>query len=134
VTSLVGEIRAAVRADADIAVIPSVARPTAGAWYEGADLRALAESAGIVEACFYESSAERIRADIWDVRRRMAGAGRLRGILRPAYPDLQSRDNVIASAQALHKAGVRDIAFYNYGHLRRMNLAWIADALAALGE
>ena len=35
VTSLVGEIRAAVRKDATVAVIPSVARPTAGAWYEG---------------------------------------------------------------------------------------------------
>jgi hypothetical protein len=134
VTSLVAEIRDAVRADAEVAVIPSVARSTAGAWYEGSDLRALAEAAGFIEACFYEPSAERIRADLWDVRRRMGGAGRLRGILRPAYPDLQSRADVIASAQALHEAGIRDIAFYNYGHLRRMNLGWIADALAALGE
>ena len=38
VTSLVAEIRAAVRADANVAVIPSVARPTGGAWYEGSDL------------------------------------------------------------------------------------------------
>ena len=35
VTSLVAEIRDAVRDDATVAVIPSVARPTAGAWYEG---------------------------------------------------------------------------------------------------
>ena len=54
VTSLVAEIRASVRPDANVAVIPSVARPTGGAWYEGSDLRALAEAAGIVEACFYE--------------------------------------------------------------------------------
>jgi hypothetical protein len=32
VTSLVAEIRAAVRNDAEVAVIPSVARPTGGAW------------------------------------------------------------------------------------------------------
>ena len=31
---------------------------------------------------------------------------------------------------ALRDAGISDIAFYNYGHLRRSNLAWIADALA----
>ena len=54
VTSLVAEIRAAVRKDAAVAVIPSVARPTGGAWYEGSDLAALAEAAGIIEACFYE--------------------------------------------------------------------------------
>ena len=42
VTSLVAEIRASVRKDASVAVIPSVARPTGGAWYEGSDLAALA--------------------------------------------------------------------------------------------
>ena len=45
----------------DVAVIPSVARPTGGAWYEGSDLAALAETAGIIEACFYEPSAMRVR-------------------------------------------------------------------------
>ena len=89
VTSLVREIRDAVRKDATVAVIPSVARPTAGAWYEGSDLKALAEAAGIVEACFYEHGAERIKADLFDVKRRLRGQGRLRGILRPAYPDLE---------------------------------------------
>ena len=128
------EIRAAVRKDAAVAVIPSVARPTAGAWYEGSDLRALAAAAGIIEACFYEPSAARIRADIFDVQRRLGGDGRLRGILRPAFPDLQSRGEVVAAAEALRDAGVDEIAFYNYGHLRRQNLAWIADALAVFGE
>jgi hypothetical protein len=56
VTSLVADIRAAVRKDAAVAVIPSVARPTGGAWYEGTDLKALAAAAGIIEACFYEPS------------------------------------------------------------------------------
>ncbi len=133
-TSLVREIRAAVRKDANVAVIPSVARPTGGAWYEGSDLRALAETAGIIEACFYEPSAARIRADIWDVQRRLNGAGKLRGILRPGFPDLQSRGEVVAAAEALRDAGIAEIAFYNYGHLRRSNLAWIADALEVLGE
>ena len=55
VTSLIRDIRDAVRADATVAVIPSVARPTGGAWYEGSDLCALAEAAGTIEACFYEA-------------------------------------------------------------------------------
>jgi hypothetical protein len=133
VTSLVREIRAAVRPSATVSIIPSVARPTAGAWYEGTDLAALAEAAGVIEACFYEPTAERIRADLFDVQRRLRTRGKLRGILRPGFPDLQSRGELVAAAEALRDAGVSEIAFYNYGHLRRANLAWIADALAVFG-
>lgn len=129
VTSLVTEIRAAVRADANVAVIPSVARPTGGAWYEGTDLAALAAVAGIIEACFYEPSAERVRADLFDIRRRLRGAGSLRGILRPSYPDLATEGDFLAAVAALREGGVDQLAFYNYGHLRRANLAWIGKAL-----
>jgi hypothetical protein len=114
-------------------VIPTVARPTAGACYEGTDLSALARTADAIEACFYEPSVARVRAEIADVRRR-AGGGKLRGILRPAWPDLQTKAEVVGAVAALRDAGVADIAFYNYGHLRRANLAWIADALAVLGD
>jgi hypothetical protein len=134
VTSLVREIRAAVRSDATVAIIPSVARPTAGAWYEGSDLPALARATGIIEACFYEPGVERVRADVRDVKRRLDGVGTLRGILRPGFPDVQSRRELIAAAQVLRKEGISQIAFYNYGHLRRSNLSWIADALAAFGD
>lgn len=133
VTSLVREIRAAVRTDATVAVIPSVARPTGGAWYEGSDLPALAAAAGIVEACFYEPAVERVRADVGDVQRRLQGRGRLRGILRPGFPDLQNRGDLVAAARALREGGVSEIAFYNYGHLRHSSVSWIGDALAAFG-
>jgi hypothetical protein len=129
VTSLVAEIRAAVRADAEVAVIPSVARPTAGAWYEGSELGALAESAGIIEACFYEPDAMRVKADLFDIRRRLKGKGRLRGILRPSHPDLAAKDEFLAAVEALREGGVDELAFYNWGHLRRSNLAWIGEAL-----
>ena len=129
VTSLVAEIRAAVRKDVAIAVIPSVARPTGGAWYEGTDLKALAKIAGCIEACFYEPSAMRVKADLFDLKRRLNGTGKLRGILRPAYPDLSSRGEFLAAVAALRDGGVTELAFYNWGHLRRANLGWIADAL-----
>jgi hypothetical protein len=133
VASLVRDIRTAVRPSATVAVIPSVARPTGGAWYEGSDIRALAQAAGILEACFYEPNPERVQCDAWDVQRRLRGAGRLRGILRPAHPDLASRDAVVAAVGALRRAGIEDLAFYNYGHLRESSLRWIADALAQSG-
>lgn len=134
VTTLVGEIRAAVRSDATVAVIPSVARPTAGAWYEGSDLAALARTADALEVCFYEPGVARIRADAFDVQRRVGDAAKLRGVLRPAWPDLQSAAEVVGAVKALGDAGISDVAFYNYGHVRAAGLAWIAEALAAAGD
>lgn len=129
VTSLVAEIRAAVRNDVSVAVIPSVARPTAGAWYEGSDLRAFAETTGLIEACFYEPSVQRIKSDLFDLARRLRGTGRIRAILRPSYPDLSTKAEFLAAVAALREGGVEDFAFYNWGHLRRSNLEWIGEAM-----
>jgi hypothetical protein len=129
VTSLVADIRAAVRKDAAVAVIPSVARPTAGAWYEGSDLSALMNAAGIIEACFYEPGAARVKADLFDIKRRLHNRGTLRGILRPAYPDFTQREEFLAAVASLLANGVNEIAFYNWGHLRSANLAWIGEAM-----
>ncbi len=128
VTSLIRDIRAAVRSDAAVAVIPSVARPTAGAWSEGSDLAGLGAAAGVIEACFYEPGAMRVKAELFDLRRR-AGAARLRGILRPAHPDFADKGEFLAAVAALRAGGVDDLAFYNWGHLRSGNLAWIGEAL-----
>ena len=132
VTSLVRDIRGAVRKDVDVAVIPSVARPTGGAWYEGSDLAALADATGIIEACFYEPGAQRVKADLFDIRRRLRGKGHLRGIVRPAFPDLETKGEFLAAMQALGAGGVSEVAFYNWGHLRSANIGWIADGLRAL--
>ena len=132
VTSLVRDIRGAVRKDVDVAVIPSVARPTGGAWYEGSDLAALADATGIIEACFYEPGAARVKADLFDIRRRLRGKGHLRGIVRPAFPDLETKSDFLAAMQALGAGGVSEVAFYNWGHLRSANIGWIADGLRAL--
>ncbi|CDP51344.1 alanine-rich protein SCI7.12c [Devosia sp. DBB001] len=130
VTSLVAEIRDRVRKDVEVAVIPSVARPTGGAWYEGSDLAALMDVTGIIEACFYEPSAARIKADLYDTRRRLAGKGRLRGILRPSFPDIENKAEFLAAIDTLVAGGVTELAFYNWGHLRRSSMDWIGEALA----
>lgn len=129
VTSLIAEIRASVRQDATVAIIPSVARPTSGAWYEGSDLKALASTAGIIEACFYEPGAMRVKADLFDIKRRLRGKGDVRAILRPAYPDFTSKGEFLAAVAALKEGGVSEFAFYNWGHIRKANLAWIGEAL-----
>lgn len=130
VTSLVAEIRDTVRADAEVAVIPSVARPTGGAWYEGTDLRAIAKVTGIIEACFYEPSAARIAADLFDLKHRVPNETTIRGILRPSYPDIENKAEFLAAVDILAQGGVTDLAFYNWGHQRRKNIEWIGEALA----
>lgn len=134
VTSLVAEIRSAVRKDVNVAIIPSVARPTGGAWYEGSDLKAQAEAAGIIEACFYEPGAARVKADLFDVKRRLRGSGKLRGIVRPAFPDLAGETEFLAAIEALVEGGVKELAFYNWGHLRDANVARIAKAMKLLDQ
>ncbi|MEO8757153.1 MAG: hypothetical protein ABI398_05295 [Devosia sp.] len=129
VTSLVAEIRVDVRPDANVAVLPSVARPTGGAWYEGSDLRALGEATGLIEACFYEPSPMRVKADLFDIRRRIGKDVTLRGVLRPSFPDFSTKGDFLAAIDALREGGVDEFGFYNYGHLRQANLAWIGAAL-----
>ena len=107
VTSLVRDIRGAVRKEVDVAVIPSVARPTGGAWYEGSDLAALADATGIIEACFYEPGAARVKADLFDIRRRLRGKGHLRGIVRPTFPDLETKGDFLAACRRLARAAFR---------------------------
>jgi hypothetical protein len=129
VTSLIAEIRSKVRKDATVAVIPSVARPTGGAWYEGSDLKGQAEASGVIEACFYEPGSARVKADLFDIKRRLRGTGKIRAILRPAYPDFTNKGEFLAAVSALKEGGVNEFAFYNWGHIRKANLAWIGEAL-----
>ena len=56
----------------------------------------------------------------------------MRGILRPGHPDLFDRAQVVAAVKTLAAGGVDNIAFYNYGHLRRPGLDWVGEALSAL--
>ena len=71
----------------------------------------------------------RVKADLFDIRRRIDKDVKLRGILRPSFPDLESKGDFLAAIAALRAGGVDELAFYNYGHLRRPNLQWIGDAL-----
>jgi hypothetical protein len=134
VESLIAEIRSTVRSDAAVAVIPSVARPTSGAWYEGSDLAGLARVADFVDVCFYEPGVERIRSDLHDVMRRVGDVDRVRAILRPGYPDLGNAPAVQQAVALLDDAGIDNIGFYNYGHLRPASLDWMAAALASRGD
>jgi hypothetical protein len=131
VTELVGGIRAAVDPRQKIWVIPTVQRPTAASWVEGAALAALARAADGIEVPFYEPTAARVAADAWDVLARVGDASRVRAILRPGPPDLAGGAELAPALARLATLGLgRDkIGFYNYGLLRRDRLEHMARTL-----
>lgn len=129
VTSLVAEIRSIVPKHVSLTVIPSVARPTANAWYEGSNLIDLHQTADILEICLYEPNWTRAAADLEDVQRRLGGPVGLHCIIRPSWPDLNSGRDVDAAVTAIVQSGVEGIGFYNWGFLRRHSLQYIYQAL-----
>lgn len=129
VTELVRRIRATVRSDAELFVIPSVRRPSAAGWIEGSDLPALAQASDGLEICFYEPSWQRAAADWAEVQRRVGADVPIRCVLRPGPPDASDESAFSQTVAALDRAGAAGFGFYNYGHLRRANLDWIGRAL-----
>ena len=129
VTGLVARIRASMRADAELFVIPSVRRPSAAGWAEGSDLPALAAAADGLEICFYEPGSDRAAADFGEVRRRVGPDHALRCVLRPGPPDHPAESGFVHTVAALDQAGAAGFGFYNFGHVRRANLDWIGRAL-----
>lgn len=132
-SGLIARIRAAVRADAALFVIPSTQQPAAMGWLEGADFAALAQAADGLELCLYAPDWPSAVADLAEVRRR-AGPRPLRCILRPGPPDAMDEAAFARKVMALTRSGVDGISFYNFGHLRRSHLGWIGRALAAARE
>ena len=72
VTGLVGRIRAAIRGDAELFVIPSLMKPTATGWLQGSDLSALAHAADGLELC-------QVHAKLGSGRCRSGGGAAARG-------------------------------------------------------
>ena len=130
VTDLVHRIRAAVRRDAELFVIPSVRRPSAAGWIEGSDLPALATAADGLEICFYETTWQRAAADLGEVRRRAGADATIRCVVRPGPPDAEEEGGFAQTVAELDRGGADGFGFYNFGHVRRANLDWIGRALS----
>ncbi|GGX13690.1 hypothetical protein [Undibacterium macrobrachii] len=129
VTQLVSAIRAAIPSECELAVIPTVQRPTAACWTEGSDLKALSEVADYLEIPFYEPSANRAIADAWESLRQIGNPEKIRAILRPGLPDLNQGADLAPAIKGIQALGIRDFAFYNYGLLPQYQLDHLANTL-----
>ena len=128
VTSLVAVIRAAVRPTVKVKVIATCQRPHATAYLEGHDLVALDAVSDGLELPLYQSSPAAVITEATYVTDRVA-AGRTSAILRPGYPDLVRGEDLEAALAGLKALGVTDVAFYNLGLLRPVNLRRLSQAL-----
>ena len=131
VTELVTVIRGALPATMELAVIPTVQRPTAMSSFEGSDLAALNAVADWLEVPFYEPTAARVAADVHHTITMAGGAAKIRAILRPGPPDLGDGSELAMALAALRTAGINEWAFYNYGLLRPHHLDAVAAQLSA---
>lgn len=129
VTTLVAEIRAAVRRDVGVRVIATCQRPHATAFLEGHDLKGLNHACDGLDLPLYQPDAAAVEADLWDVLRRLGGGPAPRVILRPGPPDMASEAQLRDTLGRIRALGIGDLAFYHAGHLRPRNLAWIPGAM-----
>lgn len=128
VTRLVERIRAALPRGPTLHVIPSVQQPIGLCWIEGSDIAALAKAADGIEPCLY-GPPQQAAAELAEVRHRAGPDASIRAVLRPGFPDHPQEGSFNSAVKTLAQAGLRDFAFYNYGHMRTANLEWIGRAI-----
>lgn len=133
VTGLVERIRASLPQRVALHVIPSVQQPIGLSWIEGSDVASLARVADGIEPCLY-GAPEHAAAELAEIRMRAGPRARIRAVLRPGFPDHPQEAGFSATVRSLTEAGLNDLAFYNFGHMRTANLEWIGRALQAAGR
>ena len=129
VTSLVQEIRAAMRPSVTLAIIPTVQSPNTLCWREGSDLASLAAAADRLEVPAYQIGPRAIADDINQTRKTAGDQAKLGFILRPTWPNISGPGQLQENVDAALSASADRISFYNYGHMRLQSLDWIAAAI-----
>jgi hypothetical protein len=92
----------------------------------------LGRLAGIVDrvsVTAYFADIDRYRRELVDYVEVLGDASRLEVILRPGPPDCSTSSDLRLRVQVAREAGVRHLAFYNYGMMRLEALEWIRGAL-----
>lgn len=148
VTSLVGEVAMAIRAESPetraVFLDPSGAtlgyatgRPMTErsaasiAWRDGVDLAAVAGASDGLGVLAYFAELERFEREV-SAYHRVVPAGRsLEVLLRPMLPDAESPQALAAKIARVRQVGVRDVSFYHYGFMRLESLDWIREALGS---
>ncbi|HUG30803.1 MAG TPA: hypothetical protein VMQ65_09870 [Candidatus Limnocylindria bacterium] len=96
---------------------------------DGFDLGRMAGPVDRVSVTAYFQDVERYRREVSDYVETLGDPSLLEVILRPGPPDSHSPEDLRLRVQIARDAGVRHLAFYNYGMMRLEALDWIRAAL-----
>lgn len=129
VTTLVAEIRKAVRPAVRVKVISTTQGSHRSTYIEGGDLAALHGVSDGLEAPLYQPDPEAAERDLCHVLSRTGGPDRVSTILRPGFPDMASKAQLAQTLRRIRARGISSLAFYNYGMLRPANLGWLRQCL-----
>jgi hypothetical protein len=125
VTSLVGEVRAAVAADVSFIVMGD-------RWTGGVRPDRLAPVVECLETLAYTSVPAEVQAQVEQLRAAANGAGDIRLGLQLYPPAARSAAALAANVNQGLALGVNHFSFYNYGIAPRTCLGWLPQALASL--
>lgn len=131
VTTLVAEIRNAVRPGVEVKVIATTQRSHGAAYIEGGDLAALHRVSDGLEVPLYQRDPATVEEELCDVLSRTGGPNGVSAILRPGFPDMFSKMQLADTLHRVRARGIRNLAFYNYGLLRPASLDWMRQCLEA---
>jgi hypothetical protein len=148
ITTLVGEMRQAVRRVSDTPLIYMEqsgglrGASTGGmvahlvnnlslsrAWQDGVDVGAVAQACDGLSVLGYIRENDQLQTDIAAYREHMPSDASLSVAVRPMLPDCDSLDELSERVAALRQCNVDWLDFYHYGMMRLKNLDWIGQAL-----
>lgn len=129
VTALVAQIRAAVRKGVRVQVISTTQRSHALSYVEGGDLAGLCGACDGLEVPLYQPDPQAVERELRHVLSKTGSHERISAILRPAFPDMLDQAQLAETLRRVRSFGIGDLAFYNFGMLRRANRQWLRSCL-----
>lgn len=127
VTSLTREVREAVNPNTDVIFLSLV---TETAWTIGVDVNEISKVCDSVLVCCYDTGTKQVGIDTKKSREIVDEAKSLLTGFRVFYPEVHSKDELVAKIEETVTNGADGVNFYNYGLIPESRLEWIGATLA----
>lgn len=129
VTSLVRDLKRAANARTKVYFL---SLETGAAWLSGIDLAAIGVVCDGIVLCAYDSSPERVGADVAKAKDLLPPGAHLSVGLRVFYPEVHGPDELASKVTSADEHAPDGFNFYNYGLIPRVRLDWIRHSLESL--
>lgn len=96
----------------------------------GIDLRQVGLHLDAIEVLFYKRKLAEAPGIVRRIRRATEKRTEVYFAVRPGYPDANRATDVIRMTNAVLKAGVTGVSYYNFGLLEKFHMGWIRQAIS----